>query len=357
MEKPEDLAGGFIYENEHPQLQIPFSALVGGRRLEGKSLSITEAYVSGLMSPNDDLNGHTVTLHFDFEGFTLSLFVVADIEKIGESDNPDYRLRFQKPAGVHLAPLRHILNSHLAGDLVTMDRFLGYAGPTKAKKKAEAAAPTKMQGASRVVRKVFIAALSVGLFIVAANIAHDRVVFNYEPRPIIISQGGDTLRATSAGQITYVNESAGRGDVIYSIGANSGDLLSVQMPCDCEIQPSADFYEGATILAGTPLVRLVDDGASLDVQTRISPEGATRLVSGDAAELEFADGRIVPVDVSLIETPDGSGEASDLLAADIAFHNADDVAVQVGDVARLRFRRSFIPKDLVSRFTAFFNGS
>jgi hypothetical protein len=42
------ISGGFIYDNEHPQLQIPFTARVGARRLEGKTLSITEAYVSGL---------------------------------------------------------------------------------------------------------------------------------------------------------------------------------------------------------------------------------------------------------------------------------------------------------------------
>ncbi len=353
----ESLAGGFVYESEHPQLQIPFSARISGRRLEGKTLSITEAYVSGLIPPNSNQQGNTIALQFDFEGFTLSLFVVADIEKIGESDNPDYRLRFRDPSASHLAPLRHILNSHLAGDLVTMDRFLGYTGPTKAKHKAPPPAPTKMQTFSRGLRKLCIAGLSVGLIVIASNVIHDRFVFSYEPRPVVIGQGGETLRATSAGQINYTNNQAGQGDVIYSISANSGDLLSVRMPCDCEVQPLADFYEGATILAGTPLVRLVSGDTGIDVRTFISPEGAARIISGDIAELELSDGSVFPVGVELIEqSADAGGQTDAMMAAELSLSDIDETQVQVGEIARLRFRRDLVPDALEDRIKDIFNG-
>lgn len=353
----ENLAGGFIYENEHPQLQLPFSARIAGRRLEGKSLSITEAYVSGLIPPNHNLKGNTIALQFDFEGFTLSLFVVADIETSGESENPIYCLRFCDPSASHLAPLRHILNSHLAGDLVTLDRFLGYTGPTKAKHKTPPAAPTKMQIFSRGLRKLCIAGLSVGLIAIAANVIHDRFVFSYEPRPVVIGQGGETLRATTAGQITYTNNQAGQGDVIYSISANSGDLLSVRMPCDCEIQPFADFYEGATILAGTSLVRLVDGDVKIDVRTFISPEGAARIISGDSAELELADGSVVPVGVTLVEqSSDAGGQTDEMIAAELTLSDDDAARLQVGDIARLRFRRDIIPTALEDQIKDIFNG-
>ena len=61
--------------NEHPQLAVPFSVRIGGRRLEGKTLSVTQAYVSGLMPPNGQMEGAPIGLQFDFEGFTLSLFL------------------------------------------------------------------------------------------------------------------------------------------------------------------------------------------------------------------------------------------------------------------------------------------
>ena len=347
------VSGGFIYENEHPQLQIPFTACIGARRLEGKTLSITEAFVSGLMPPNANFDRTTMALQFDFEGFTISLFVEADVEKIGDSISPNYKMRFCNPTASHLAPLRHIINSHLAGDLITMDRFLGYTGPTRAKSKPPAAPPTAMQRTSRVVRKAGILALSVGLIAMATNIVHDRIVFSYEPRPVVISQSGETLRATSAGQITYTNVSAGLGEVVYSIGANSGDLLSVRMPCDCEIQPLSEFYEGATILAGTPLVKLVDANAVPEVSLAITVEGATRLISGDNAELEMANGTIVPVSVTLPETLD-VGQATDLVAADLSFDPADIDQITVGETARLRFRRSFLPDAISSSINSAF---
>jgi len=346
---PEDtVSGGFIYENEHPQLQIPFTARIGARRLEGKTLSITEAFVSGLMPPNANLDRTTMALQFDFEGFTISLFVEADVEKIGDTSSPNYKMRFRNPTASHLAPLRHIINSHLAGDLITMDRFLGYTGPTRAKSKTPTVPPNAMQRTSRVVRKIGILSLSVGLIAMATNIVHDRIVFSYEPRPVVISQSGETLRATSAGQITYTNVSAGLGDVVYSIGANSGDLLSVRMPCDCDIQPLSEFYEGATILAGTPLVKLVDADAVPEVSLAITADGATRLISGDNAELEMANGTIVPVSVTLLETLD-VGQATDLVAADLSFDPADIDQITVGENARLRFRRSFLP-DVISSY-------
>lgn len=336
------LSGSFIYESEHPQIPIPFTVRIGERRLEGKTLSITEAYASGLMPPNTKLDGVTMALHFDFEGFTLSLFVVGDVSKIGDSSSPDYKLSFRDPTASHLAPLRHILNSHLAGDLITMDRFLGYTGPTRAKSKAPSAPLTAGQRMSRFVKKTAIFGLSVGLIMIAASVVHNRVVFSYEPRPVLIGQSGDTLRATSAGQITYTNLSAGLGDVVYSIGANSGDLLSVRMPCDCEIQPLSDFYEGSTILAGTPLVSLVEADATPEADHSISFEGATRLIKGDAAELELSDGSIVPVSVNLTGTLNAD-QASQFVPAEISFEGEAADQVLVGETARLRFRREILP--------------
>ena len=349
------VSGGFIYENEHPQLQIPFTARVGAHRLEGKTLSITEAYVSGLMPQNVNLARSTMALQFDFEGFTLNLFVIADIEKIGDSSIPDHKMRFCDPTASHLAPLRHIMNSHLAGDLITLDRLLGYTGLTRAKSKTPTVLPTAMQRISRAVRKLGIFALSISLIAIATNIVHDRFVFSYEPRPIVISQSGETLRATTAGQITYTNDSAGLGDVVYSIGANSGDLLSVRMPCDCDIQPLSEFYEGATILAGTPLVKLVDADAVPEVSLALTFEGATRLILGDMAELEMANGTVVPVSVAFPETLD-VGQVTDLVAAKLSFDFANIDQITVGESARLRFRRSFLSDAISTPINTAFAG-
>lgn len=343
------VARGFIYENEHPLLQMPFAVRIGDRRLEGQSISITQAMVSGLMPPAGNYQKCPVVLQFDFDSFSVSLFLEADLEKIGASDSPDYCLRFCNPTGSHLAPLRYILNSHLAGDLVTVGRFLGYTGPTQVKPKAPAAHPKTTERMGKVLRQVGLVALSLALVAVAASVARERVLFSYEPRPVVISQEGETLRATAAGQITYLNEAAGVGDVIYSIGANSGDLLSVRMPCDCTMLPLADFYEGATILAGAPLVKLVRVASAIEANTQVSFEGAARLLAGDSAELELANGQIVPVTISLVDSADNAA-ANDSIAAKVTFDAPSAAAVTLGETARLRFRRLLLPESISNVF-------
>jgi hypothetical protein len=332
----------FVYDDEHPQIQMPFTAQVGDRRLEGKSISITQALVSGLLPPSGERERTTIVLRFDFESFTISLFVEATVEKIGTSENPEIQLRFCDPTASHIAPLRYILNSHLAGDLITVGRFLGYTGPTQMKDKPPASSPKLMQRARNSVRKAGLVALGVGLIAMAANVVRERVMFSYEARPVTISQSGETLRATAAGQITFANTKAREGEVAYSISANSGDLLSVRMPCDCDIIAREEFYEGATILAGTPLVKLVRDDAAMEATAQISFAGVARWMAGDTVELEFSDGQILPVDLSLIESG-AADPAADVVLAQLALGDLDAQSLEQSQTARLRFRRQLLP--------------
>ncbi|MEL6838262.1 MAG: hypothetical protein AAFP85_03165 [Pseudomonadota bacterium] len=347
LQLDQEVPGGFVYENEHPQLQLAFSAHIGDRRMEGKSLSVTKACVSGLLAPAANWKRQPVILAFAFEGFVVSLFLEADIYKVGAEDSADFELVFNDPTASHLAPLRYILNSHLAGDLVTMGRFMEYAGPTQVKANAGQPKRTLMNRLRDGVRASLLVALSVGLVAVAANVVHQRLAFSYEARPVLIDQQGDTLRATAAGQITYADSNANAGDVVYSIGANTGSLLSVRMPCDCEIQPAPEFYEGATVLAGTPLVKLVAQDAELQASTQISYQGVARLLAGDQPELVFPDGRILPVLLDLADAADLPPNA-DVVTADIRIDPTDADTVTIGETAQLRFRRNLWPAVLAS---------
>ncbi len=341
----QEVPGAFVYENEHPQLQVPFSVHIGERRMEGKSLSVTKACVSGLLAPAANWKRQPVILAFAFEGFVVSLFLEADIYKVGDDESADFELVFNEPTASHLAPLRYILNSHLAGDLVTMGRFMEYAGPTQVKAKAAKTERTFLNRLRDGVRGGLLVALSIGLVAVAANVVHQRLAFSYEARPVLIDQQGDTLRATAAGQITYADSNANVGDVVYSIGANTGSLLSVQMPCDCEIEPAPEFYEGATVLAGTPLVKLIAQDAALQASTQISYQGVARLLAGDQPELVFLDGRIVPVMLELADASEAPANA-DVVSADIRISDTEADRIALGETARLRFRRNFWPAPL-----------
>ena len=342
LEPEARISNGFIYKDEHPQLQIPFTAQIRDRRLEGKSISVTQAIVSGLLPPSGDGARDTVVLRFDFEGFSVSIFAEVQIEKLGASDSSEICLRFCEPTASHLAPLRYIMNSHLAGDLVTVGRFLGYTGPTQIKQNAPAAKSGMMSGAGKGLRHLALLGLSAALIFMAATVIRERVVFSYEARPVTLNASGDTMRATAAGQVSFINENARFGEVAYSISANSGELLSVRMPCDCEVSLQPGFYEGATVLAGTPLLTLARPDAPVQATTQISLEGAARILAGDEAELVLRDGRIVPVAIDLMDQTDNTPSV-DLVGAQITLVDPAMEETVIGETGRLRFRRDLLP--------------
>ncbi|WP_371156023.1 hypothetical protein [Jannaschia sp. 2305UL9-9] len=332
------LPPAFAHGNEHPQLDLPFTALVDGRELKGRTLSITRAIVSGTL-PDRAENGATdAVLRMNFDGFSIVLFIDVWVERTVGGDAGDYVLHFTDPTASHLAPLRYLLNSHIAGDIVSLNGVMGYTGPVSVKAKAEVQAPSRLYRIRNMARRAVVVTLTAGLALMALNLAHERVVFAYESRPVTVTSPGQTLLATAAGQLSYVDEEAELGDVVYSLVSNSGDYISVKMPCDCTLEPLRDFVEGATILPGTPLVRLVSGRAGLVGNTDISADGAVRLVGGDAVELVMTNGRIVPVTPHILPSRE---DANRTVPIEITL---DDVTgVSAGDVARLRFRRHLLP--------------
>lgn len=331
------LPAGFAHAGEHPQLEVPFTALVGSQVLDGRTLSLTGAVVSGDLDA--EVEGTTVScaLRMNFAGFALVLYMESWVERVAGEDGV-FTLHFSDPTGEHLAPLRYLLNSYIAGDVVSLGGVMGYTGPVSATKKAAAEKPGRMHRVQNLARRGIVVALSVGLALVALNLAHQRLVFSYEPRPVTVTAPGQTLLATAAGQLTYVDPDAGKDEVVYAMSANSGDYLSVRMPCDCDILPMRNFVEGATIMPGTPIVRLASGGDGLVANTEISAEGAVKLVGGQRAELVMADGSVVPVTPEILPSPE-DGDRTVLVEMTLN----DTAGVKPGDVGRLRFRRSLLP--------------
>ncbi|WP_386679124.1 hypothetical protein [Loktanella sp. R86503] len=336
-----ELPPSFAYEGEHPQVRLPFAIILEGRKLKGESLSVTRAVATGLVNPN--LDGHQVlaTLRFDLEGFTVSFPVDVVVGVAGRSEDAEVIFVFANPTGQHLPAMRYLLNSFIAGDVVSIAGMLSYTGPVKVKATNAADKPSPLQRLGRVGRKAIVVALTAGLVFLAADVIMERVVYAYEPRPVQVVQEGQLLRATAAGQISYVDAQATEGDVIYSILANSGDLLSVRMPCDCSITATDAFAVGATVLPGAALVQLTTDDTRVTATSEISYEGTARLLGGDQAELVLTDGRVVPVTLELLPI---EGTNSEMQPVTIVL--PDDVSVAPGTPARLRFQRQLLPEQL-----------
>lgn len=295
-----DLPPDFIVDNEHPQVRVPFTVVLGNRQLKGESLSVTKAIATGLVNRGKDGHAGPATLRFDLEGFSIVMNVDVRMQVAEASEDSEVVLHFTNPTGPHLPVLRYILNSYISGDVISVGGMLNYTGPIKIKPKAGQAKPGLMTRAGQVGRKAVVLALTAGLIIVAGNILHDRVVYAYEPRPVKLVQDGQTMRATTGGQVSYVDAEADEGEVVYSLLSNSGDLLSFRMPCDCTLEPTDAFAVGSTVMPGAPLVRLVDADSGLTASTEITYQGTARLLAGDEAQLVFIDGTILPVNLNLL---------------------------------------------------------
>lgn len=294
-------------DNEHPSAQIPFAVIIDRRQFTGRSLSVLTAFASGLAGPELDGKTRIVVLRFDFNGYSITLPVDARISLVAP-DTGELRLDFCNPTGEHLPTLRYLLNSYIAGETHSVGQIISQRGtPTGQAKKPAGQVATVTSSLHYFAGMAAAAAATVALAAVVANLAYARVFSSEVPRLATVSGDGEVMRALASGQISFVNDKAAKGDVIYALRSTSGDTLNVTMPCDCRVLPHR-ISEGATVLAGDPVVEVVQSNSSPVVVAAMPGELAKSLVAGNVAELRFADGTIAyahPVD-----TTTGFGMAS-----------------------------------------------
>lgn len=298
----------FVYDTEHPVLPVPFKAIIAGETLDGVGLSVTAAYVAvaGVFNPEWRGRKAICRLEFQFKGFTI--LIDAEVIVSGAREPGEMTLQFVDPLGDHLPQLRYILNTFIAGDFVSMNGMLGFSGPVKPKENKEAAIEDK----KRHIRSIGMAILSACLILVAFSALLGRVAQSYEPRPVFIERAGSVMKATTAGQVSYLNPEAKMGDVVFSIYANSGDVLNFQLPCDCEVVFAEDIFEGATVLQIDAILSFFEPTVEPRVKTQMSLEGLTKAMNGEKVFLDVNDGRTIPVRVSVTPATNTASLRGDL---------------------------------------------
>lgn len=307
-EVPKSVPQDFVYDSEHPILPIPFKAWVGENKLEGNELSVTAAYVNigGPLDPAWKGHREVIKLQFDFQGFSVTLYpeiVVAASRREGEMT-----LQFMDPAGAHLPQLRYIMNTFLAGDFVSMGGMLGYTGPIMPKP-AKGSDP---KASKFRIRSLAVIVASVTLILVASNLLLSRATQSYEPRPVFVERTGQDMKATTAGQVSFLNPNAKKGEVVFSINSNAGDVLNFQLPCDCEVVVTEGVFEGATVLPIDSILSFFEPTTSVRVQTQMSIEGLSKVMTGELAYLDLNDGRTIPVRVVLTSATNTASLRGDL---------------------------------------------
>ena len=342
---PLPLPADFAYDSEHPVLPVPFTATMGEARLDGTGLSVAAAYVAidGALDPRWINHRAPARLQFAFDGFAVMLD--AEVMVAGSRRPGEMTLQFIDPLGAHLPQLRHILNSHIAGDLVSLGGFLSYTGPTKPKA-ARAAETTSAFG--RRLRSLGVAALSLALIAAAIGLMVSRATQVYEPRPVFIEREGRDMRATTAGQIAYLNPAAKKGEVVFTINANTGDVLNFQLPCDCEVSVTEGIFEGATVLPFDVILSIFEATLGVRVQTQISIEGLAKVMNGDQATLDINDGRKLAVRVETTSATTAAALRGDVaVPVRIVAEEAGALTpADIGKAARLRLSSSWF-RDLL----------
>lgn len=270
--------------NDHPIVDLPFTAMIDGRQFRGRGLSLVSAHVVGLLGVSAPGVPRIVKLVFDFDSFAVTLVMLADIR-----DSPggkgEIDLIFTQPSGPHLPQLRHILNAYIARDLVSLGQVIGVAGTTPPKPAKPLAPDPKRQ----YLQGSVLALLAVALIAVAITLIYQRGYVRLLPDLGVVTLQGETLRATANGQIAFLDIAAPKGQVALAITTTNGDVLSVMMPCDCRAS-SLGLRIGSTVLMGEPILRLSAPDAPMVVQSVIPPELAFDLARGDQIALTLPDG-------------------------------------------------------------------
>jgi hypothetical protein len=273
--------------NEHPLIDIPFTAIVDGRSYRGEALSLVEAHVSGLPDPALRNRERLVQLSFQFQGFNVALNLVAWIERLSERT---LVLSFTEPTGEHLPQLRYLINEYLAGDLTSLGSVIR-AGTLGGPAGGKAGTPRRSvaAGLRSLVGSLAALGLTLALLGTAAVLVERRLLVSDLESPGQVIRAGETLRAIADGQVVYLEPSAREGEVAFAIASTRGETLSVGMPCDCDVR-ALSVAEGSTVLAGEPILRLSEPGAPTLIEARVTASELFDLQRAGSIEVLLADG-------------------------------------------------------------------
>ncbi len=274
--------------NEYPMIDMPFSAVIDGRRYTGDRISLVEAEVSGLIDPALDDTQRVVQLIFDFPGFQVILTPTCRIEQ--HRDN-GAELHFTEPTGDHHAQLRQLLNDYISGDLTSTGALIRSSDLTNGPAPRHPADTRPGFGARlrRLFGTLVILALAALLIATAALLVDRRVFTTQITTPARVMPAGQTLRATADGQISFVDLQAGAGDVLYAIDTSDGETLTIAMPCDCAARP-INATPGDTVLAGDAVVAVAPGDAGLVVEAEIPRALIYEIERAGGVSAELSDG-------------------------------------------------------------------
>lgn len=269
---------------DHPVIAMPFHVEIDGRQYKGRGISLVRAEVAGLIDPHMADMERMAWLVFRFQGFTVGLPIEVRLQDVDPAKGTA-TLLFLDPMGEHLPQLRHLINAYIAGDLVTLGQAMAVRPPSGAKPKG-GQAPRRLRRFGGTLVLLLLTAALVGL---VAGKLFQRVFTDRLSAPMVAGFEGRTLAATATGQIDFLNLEAKTGEVAFAIRSNTGQMLSVTMPCACRVE-DLGVEPGSTVFAGDPILRVSSPDAPVVMTGSVMPEELLDLARASVVDLRFADG-------------------------------------------------------------------
>ncbi|WP_180897787.1 hypothetical protein [Martelella soudanensis] len=309
------------HDSDHPSIWMPFSVFIDGRELEGVGISLVAAYAGGWTG--EDISGHRMIARFSFQFEGYSVVLPIEVSAELESRNSGaYKLVFLNPTGPHLPHLRYMMNAYLAGDLVQINELLRV--PPEARQKSVAPPPPRKSFRERMRRLAgagLVTALTLGLIALTLYTIHYHIFVHRVPGLATVTPAGLPLTAPEAGQIAYVDQNAGEGDVVFSLQSARGGMLNFSNPCDCKIVLTENGAVGATVLPGTPIAYVRTDDSGPTIKVVMPDDLAKLLLFGAQAHASLPNGDDLPLTVRDVKAEDGVSGTTAL----VTFSAADDV--------------------------------
>lgn len=276
--------------NEHPSVNLPFSVVIDGRSYEGVSVSMAAAKINGLAAPGLTHGTRLAMFRFNFGEF-MFLVPIAVIVDMANADTGELNLTFAEPTGPHMPQLRYLLNAWLAGDVVNLHDILQAKSrlPKTTGHTHNAATPGRFF--ARLAGLVVSAAASLLFVFAASALISNRIYQHAVVGPSVAVWSGTVLRATTSGQLSFFAQNPANGQPLYTVESASGASVTTVLPCNCTLREQY-AVQGATVLAGEPIVQLSDGNGSVVVEARFSPEDLNALSDTATISMTVADGSV-----------------------------------------------------------------
>lgn len=287
-----------------------------------------------------------IQLQFPFEGFDFSLNMKAEV-RYSESSIGRTGLKFVEISESNVRILRYVLDSYLAGEILTVNELLDFAGrPISIKPRAQAAPASEQSLAQRSTtllrQSARIAAallVTAGIVALLANSIYQKL-WTFEATRAVVRIDSTPVFSPGNGRVTHLMTGPVKvGERILTVLTDSGQSMSVVASCDCIAEGvGVGAKLDMSVRTGDQMLSLRASDATPHVVAMIDEKYLVDLYKGTRVTIDLPRYGVIH-NAQIVDLPRLSDQADDmneLVQIKIDLGNAD-IAAAIGTPAEVYF--------------------